>query len=192
MAAANMDKFIYRPETAFEDWPIWIFRFENFLALNEVKYTENEGKVLAAKHLIHAGGDALTKVLKTFEEIDKVTYEQLKTAMSTYCRPKDTRAALYRFTGTRQGPEEALSDYVMRLKPLAYAGGIAKVNSESEILRVIGQHANAVEVKLKCLEADMDTAKLVTWFATIETHQRCLRIDSKSEDVNYVNNNNNA
>jgi hypothetical protein len=122
--------------------------------------------------------------------MDKVTYEQLKTAMTTYCRPKDTKAALYRFTGTRQEPEEALSDYVMRLKPLAYAGGISKANSDSEILRVIGQHANPVEVKLKCLEADMDTTKLVTWFATIETHQRCLRIESKSEDVNYVNNNN--
>ncbi len=60
MATANMDKETYRPETAYEDWPIWIFRFENFLALNEVKYTEAEGKVLAAKHLIHAGGDALT------------------------------------------------------------------------------------------------------------------------------------
>jgi hypothetical protein len=187
MAAATMDQFVYKPESAHEDWPIWVFRFENFLALNAVDLTKNDGKASAAKHLIHAGGSAIIKVLKTFDNMSEASYEQLKAAMEAYCMPKDTKAALYRFTGTRQCSDEKLSDYVMRLKPLAYAGGISKVNSDAEVLRVIGQHASSVDVKLKCLEKDMDCSKLVAWFSTIESHQQCLRVRERTlEDINYV------
>ena len=191
-AAATMDQFIYIASTAHEDWPIWIFRFENFLILIKVDVTKPEGMVLAARYLIHAGGETILKILKAFDDMTTATYEQLKQAMSDYCIPVDAKAALYRFTGTRQGQEENLGDYVLRLKPLAYAGGISKANTDAEVLRVIGQHANSVEVKIKCLEKDISCSKLVTWFSTLEAHQKCMRTEPRSEDINYVDNRQNA
>ena len=188
MAAASIDQFVYKPESAHEDWPIWIFRFENFLKISQTDLTSNEGKILAAQHLIVSGGAAVVRVLKSFENMETATYAQIKEAITAYCTPKDTMAALHKFTGTRQKTDETLGDYVIRLKPLAFAGGISTVNSDKELLRVIGQHSNSVEVKLKSLEKDMTTAKLVIWYTTLETHNRAVQLDQKNEDINFVTN----
>lgn len=81
-----------------------------------------------------------------------------------------------------------MGDYVSRLKPLAFAGGISQANSDKELLRVIGQHANSVEIKLKSLEKDMTTAKLVLWHTTLETHNRALQPTQRNEDINFISN----
>ena len=78
MAAASIDQYNYKPESAHEDWPIWIFRFENFLKISAVDLATNEGKLLAAQHLIVSGGAAVVRVLKTFENMEAATYKDIK------------------------------------------------------------------------------------------------------------------
>ena len=190
-AAAQMDKFIYNSSTAYEDWPIWRFRFENFLKLIEIDIQKPEGKVQGLQHLIHAGGVAVIKVLRQSDKMDKVTWDELIKGMESYCTPKDKKSALYKFTGTKQDDDEALNDYVIRLKPLAIAGGIQSDSLDNEVLRVIAQHATSMEVKLKCLEEDMTTEKLVSWQTTQERHSQCIQSNGKRlENINYVNNSN--
>lgn len=102
MAAASIDQYNYKPESAHEDWPIWIFRFENFLKISAVDLATNEGKLLAAQHLIVSGGAAVVRVLKTFENMEAATYKDIKDAITAFCAPKDSMAALHIFTGTKQ------------------------------------------------------------------------------------------
>ena len=38
MATINMDHFVYRPETASIDWPLYKQRLENFFIINHIGY----------------------------------------------------------------------------------------------------------------------------------------------------------
>ena len=39
-----MHRFEYNPDTALEEWPEWIFLFENFLLLSNINKTEKTAK----------------------------------------------------------------------------------------------------------------------------------------------------
>ena len=141
--AAIMQKFVYNQDTAHEDFPEWKFLFENYLALSGIdkgNTTENQdGTVTGAKkafqNLIHAGDTLAVKLLRQFDDIEVVTYVQLMAAMTNYCSPKDVPALTYKFDTLKQKDGESVLDFILRLKPIAKAAGIANEAMNKELLR---------------------------------------------------------
>ncbi len=188
----TMFKFEYNKETAHEDFPEYIFLFENFLLLAGINKAETvnadatPGAKVAFQHLVHSCGSIAVKLLKGFEAPADVTYEQLKKAIEDYCSPKDTAAMLYKFDSLKQSDGESIHDFVLRLKALGTSAGITTVNMEKELIRRIAQNTNATKIKLKVLEKDMTVTKLINWETARTSQQACLAATS-SANINYVN-----
>jgi hypothetical protein len=197
--AAVMQKFIYRPETAHEDFPEWKFLFENYLLLVGIKKeltTAADGAVPGAtkalQNLIH-GADALAvKVLRQFDDVSTVTYAQLIKALEDYCAPKNVPALTYRFDTLKQKDGESLLDFILRLKPLAKVAGVETTNMNKELLRRIAVNTNSSATRDKAMEADMTTDKLILWEATKLAYLQCTNDfaaqEIKNESINFVRN----
>ena len=186
--AITMQKFVYVAETAHEDFPDWLFLFENFLTLSEIDSTDETGKVTAKKHLIHACGALAVKLIRGMAKPEDVTYLLLKEALEKYCSPKDKTALMFRFDSLKQMDNETIQNFVLRLRPVGIAAGIQATAIEGELIRRIIQNTNIEEARLKAMETDMTVAKLVLWESTRRVHQQCtaMRNESREQGINFV------
>lgn len=193
MAAAVMQKFIYNPESAHEDFPEWKFLFENYLALQGIKKettTSTNGGVpdatKALQNLIHAGDVLAVKLLRQFDDVSIVTYTQLMGAMDQYCAPKDIPALTFKFDTLKQKDGESVLNFILRLKPIAKSAGISNDNMNKELLRRIAVNTNSSAIRDKAMETDMTTEKLIAWETTKLAHQQCTLEEIKTESINFV------
>jgi hypothetical protein len=191
-----MHRFDYNPETAHEEWPEWIFLFENFLSLSNINKTEKQAKqgeipgaTKALQHLIHANGRLAVKLLKGIDD-DEATYEQLKDALDAYCAPKDNAAGLLKFDSLKQESSETIQDFILRLKNVGKRAGITTVNMEKELIRRICLNTNSVDIRVKAMEKEMTTRKLIEWEAARAAQHSFTSSSSDAQaSINYVNDN---
>jgi hypothetical protein len=188
--AIIMHKFMYNADTAHEDFPDWLFLFENFLQISEIDVTKQPGAVSAKQHLIHGCGALAVKMIKAMDKPEEATYAQLKAALEAYCAPKDKNTMMFKFDQLKQQSNESIREYVYKLKSLATAAGITTANAQGEILRRIRQNTNAEDTRLKAMESEMTVEKLLLWETARMAQQTCTQIasGSKSYDINYVSN----
>ena len=195
MAQATMTKFVYNAETACEDFPVWKILFENFLLLSNIDHTKTtgasgatSGAVLALRYLINAADVLAIKLMRSFDDPEAVTYITLMEKLEAYCAPKDTGAMYLKFDSMRQGTNESLQDYVIRLKTAGALAGIVSTAMSKEVLRRIATSTISEEARQKSIEADMTVDKLLKWEATRIVKAQCVSasISSASYDVNFV------
>ncbi len=182
-----MEPFIYDEATVSIQWPKWLFRFENYLALSEIDIAQLAGAATALRHLLHSGGP---KIMDIYEAQDNhaLTYAQVRTMFNTRFAAPANRLRTFTFRNCKQGQEESLDDYIIKLQQLAINAGVPAADRDGEIINIIAQHTNSIEIQQKALQEDITLLQLRNWNIAQQTVARCSKLinSAKAESINAV------
>ena len=125
MTTLNIDHFIYRPESATTDWPLYKQRLEMFFLINSIGYkvvtpdpqatppVTGESTAVAHGYLMVLGGQKIVEINNASAvELNYVTLTAAVTERFTAVNP---RIADFKFRSCIQLDEESLADYSSRL-----------------------------------------------------------------------------
>ena len=182
-----MDPFIYNENTVSIDWPIWSFRFENFLALSEIDHTQVARAVVALRHLLHSGGAKIMEIYASQGNL-ALTYAQVKALLDARFVLPENKLHVITLRNCRQEHDQSLDDYITLLLRLSINAAVPALQREAEIIHVIAQHANDEETRIKALAADITLAQIKAWHNARQAIEKCTKIMSNSrKDTDSVN-----
>ena len=180
-----MDQYIYSEETAHEDWPTWVMRFENFLFLSNIDLALAAGQATAKRHMLHSGGHKVAEIIRL--EDPNLNYDAVKALMNANFAPQFSKLALFTFRNSTQQSAQSFDDYILKLRRQAIAANIPLAQREAEILHVIAQNTNNSEVRTKALAQDSTLLQVTTWMKAQDAINKCEKIIESSKPNNTVN-----
>jgi hypothetical protein len=182
-----MDAFQYKEDTISIDWPIWIFRFENFLALSNIDITIPQQAANAVRHLLHSGGKKIMELYAAQGNL-ALTYAQFRAILDLRFILPANKLHVISLRNCRQEQEQSFDDYVTLLHRLAINAAVPLAQREIEVIHVIAQHASNEETRIKALAPDITLAQLKAWHGAQQAIAKCSKImNSARRDSDTVN-----
>lgn len=109
-------------------WRKWIRKFDNLVALT------GASQKMQLNLLLHWVGPEVENVIDTFTQEEREDVTKLKKALSACFEPrKDLQHLRYQFHSAKQGPDESMEGFVLRLKILALDCDFDKYSTEEAI-----------------------------------------------------------
>ena len=152
-------EFAYDDEsraTAGVRWPRWARDFETYLLAIGAQ-EDSQRKAI----LLHTIGDAAREVYYAIaQDPDKDGYQATKMALSNHFEPlKNTALEVHRFERLVQGPDETISDYVVRLRAAAARCGFE--DPKNEIKRRLISGCRSSELMRALIKGDLELEKIL-------------------------------
>jgi len=175
MAAQTINEFHWEEAVSIANYvEMYFIKVEALLATVSIKHADAAdvvngitGPIRAKNYLMTICGDQmLTQIIATDGYATK-TYAEIKTAMKTFFKPKNSRLNEYKFLTTKPNPQEKFSEYAKRMRPTAAAIGIAEDVIDHRIMMQILLHhkhiSDSDDVRDKIMNTDTTLATLCTW-----------------------------
>ncbi|KAJ1080244.1 hypothetical protein NDU88_000463 [Pleurodeles waltl] len=109
-------------------WRKWIRKFDNLVALTGASET------MQLNLLLHWVGPEVENIIDTFTQEEREDVTRLKSALSAcFASKKDLQRLRYQFHLAKQGPDESMEAFVLRLKILAVDCDFDKYSPEEAI-----------------------------------------------------------
>jgi hypothetical protein len=178
-----MDSFVFKEATVSIDWPIWLYRFENFLVLSTIDIATIQGAAIALRHLIHSGGMKIMDIFAA-QGNPALTYGQFKAILDARFVTPINKLHVITMRNCHQDPDQTLEDYLTLLHRLAINAAIPLAQRENEILHVIAQNAQDEETRIKALAPDTTLTLLKAWHAAQQSIVKCSKMISSSRRDN--------
>ena len=183
MTTLNIDHFIYRPESATTDWPLYKQRLEMFFLINSIGFklvtpdthatppVAGETTAVAHGYLMVLGGPKIVEINNA--SAVALNYVTLTNAVTDRFTAVNPRIADFKFRSCVQLDEESLADYSSRLHILAAAANIAADQRSTQVLSVIMNMTMDHETRLKCLDENTTLELLLSWRKNTDLKQAC-------------------
>ncbi|MFY8165099.1 MAG: hypothetical protein ACOVJ8_00825 [Sediminibacterium sp.] len=181
-----MEAFIYRPESANLDWPLWKQRLQNFFTINRIGMVivtadlnanppvVGDATSLAHGYLLHLGGPKVIEINNANTSTNNpLNYVTLIALLDTRFATVNTRISDYQFRSCAQSDDETLADYANRLRVLARLAGVANEFLDTQILSVILNNTLDNETRMKCLDETTTLTTLLDWRKANDLKHAC-------------------
>ena len=170
-------------------------RFECYAGYNNVNVNvlTNGHQVNAKRLLFMYGGDWIGNKLLGMD-VENKTYVEVMNELEAEFRDRNGRFNQMEFILCKPMANEALRDYIARLKPIAK---MANMDNDDSYLQRIIQYYPDEQVRTKAIEANMTIENLIAWQSTRERCESLLastatssvnRIENRRPNNNYSNN----
>ncbi|XP_078524407.1 uncharacterized protein LOC144797600 [Lissotriton helveticus] len=134
-------------------WRKWIRKFDILVALT------GASQKIQLNLLLHWVGPEVDNIIDTFSQEEREDVTKLKKALSACFEPrKDLQRLRYQFHSAKQGPDESIEGFVLRLKMLALDCEFDKYSTEEAIKSQIIVGCASPTIRIQLLE---ETTKIV-------------------------------
>ncbi len=187
--------FEYKEETSLIDFQIWLVQFESYCTTNDLDpESDEEPNVKQMKHsLFTFSSQHMMAHLLTINNYKQNTYKELREIFNTRYFSESASTLILRYQCMRMQPNESLSDYVTRVKPVALALNKNKDNDIIEKLmgeQMVRDDEKFLEMCQTCLAKTQNQLhELIQWHSGRAAKNSIIeRTEIKGTCLNNVSN----
>jgi len=187
--------FEYKEETSLIDFQIWLVQFESYCTTNDLDpESDEEPNVKQMKHsLFTCSSQHMMAHLLTINNYKQKTYKELREIFNTRYCTESASTLILRYQCMRMQPNESLSDYVTRVKPVALALNKNKDNDIIEKLmgeQMVRDDEKFLEMCQTCLAKTQNQLhELIQWHSGRAAKNSIIeRTEIKGTCLNNVSN----
>jgi hypothetical protein len=185
-----LEHFQWNDDTTARDWERWLYKFESLLSIQKVAFATNNNRT-ALDYLIPISGcDKMIDLMTSLPNQTTITYAEFKALVASNFASTNARFNVWLFRSAKQGINENLADFVVRLRTLAATAAIHNDNLESELMHQIYGGTYSKEVRAKAAAVDATVITMLAWNRTqtvnTQVERQMAESTQSSNDINRV------